>query len=107
MSVSIKLKNTIAKYSQDRRNDWDVKMGELVYAYNTSFQESTKHSPLEAKLHACQLTVIQTTLTLTKSWRYTPNLGALTQNRAGEQQKKEEAVKENIKKSTAKAESIL
>ena len=42
------LKNAIAKYSQDRRDEWDAKLGELVYAYNTSFQESTKHSPFEA-----------------------------------------------------------
>ena len=36
------LKNAIAKYSQDRRDEWDAKLGELVYAYNTSFQESTR-----------------------------------------------------------------
>ena len=38
------LKNGIAKYTQDHRDEWDGKLGELVYAYNTSFQESTKHS---------------------------------------------------------------
>ena len=44
------LKNAIAKYSHNHRDEWDVKLGELVYAYNTSFQESTKHShsPFEA-----------------------------------------------------------
>ena len=42
-----KSKHATAKYSQDRRDEWDVKLGELVYAYNTSFQESSKHSPFE------------------------------------------------------------
>ena len=29
---------------------WDVKSGEVVYAYNTVMQESTKHTPFEAML---------------------------------------------------------
>ena len=41
-------KNTIASYSQECRNGWDAKLGEIVYAYNTSVQESTKHTPFEA-----------------------------------------------------------
>lgn len=44
------LKNGIAKFSHDHRDEWDVNLGELAYAYNTSFQESTKHSPFEAML---------------------------------------------------------
>ena len=42
------LKNAIVKYSHDHRDEWDVNLGELVYTYDTSFQESTKHSPFEA-----------------------------------------------------------
>lgn len=42
------LKNAIAKYSQECRDEWDAKLMEIVYAYNTSVQESTKYSPFEA-----------------------------------------------------------
>ena len=41
------LKNAIAKYSQECRDEWDTKLMEIVYAYNTSIQESTKYSPFE------------------------------------------------------------
>ena len=41
-------KNAIANYSQECRNGWDAKLGEIVYAYNISVQESTMHTPFEA-----------------------------------------------------------
>ena len=40
--------NTLSKFAQDNRNSWDVKLQEVIYAYNTSVQESTKHNPFEA-----------------------------------------------------------
>ena len=40
--------NALAKNAQDDRTSWDVKLKEIVYAYNTAVQESTKHTPFEA-----------------------------------------------------------
>ena len=42
------LVNTRSKYTQEKRQVWDEKLAEVVYAYNTSVQESTKHTPFEA-----------------------------------------------------------
>ena len=40
--------NSLAKFAQENRNMWDDKLQEVVYAYNTAVQESTKHTPFEA-----------------------------------------------------------
>ena len=40
--------NTLAKFAQENRETWDAKLQEVVYAYNTAVQESTKHTPFEA-----------------------------------------------------------
>ena len=40
--------NSLAKFAQVDREMWDVKLAEVVYAYNTATQESTKHTPFEA-----------------------------------------------------------
>ena len=42
------LVNTLSKFVQENRQVWDEKLGEVVYAYNTAVQESTKHTPFEA-----------------------------------------------------------
>ena len=42
------LVNSLAKYAQGERSDWDKTLSEIVYAYNTAVQESTKHTPFEA-----------------------------------------------------------
>ena len=42
------LTNSLAKFAQDNRETWDESLQELVYAYNTAVQESTKHTPFEA-----------------------------------------------------------
>ena len=42
------LVNSLSKYSQEERQVWDTKLAEVVYAYNTAVQESTKHTPFEA-----------------------------------------------------------
>lgn len=39
--------NSLAKYVQENRDQWDEKLSEVVYAYNTAIQESTKYSPFE------------------------------------------------------------
>ena len=41
------LVNAIAKFAQQSRVDWDEKLPEVVYAYNTAVHESTKHTPFE------------------------------------------------------------
>ena len=41
------LVNAVAKFSQENRATWDEKLAEIVYAYNTSVHESTKHTPFE------------------------------------------------------------
>lgn len=40
--------NSLSKFAQEDRNMWDEKLGEVVYAYNTAMQESTKFTPFEA-----------------------------------------------------------
>ena len=40
--------NAIAKFAQQCRKRWDEKVFEVVYAYNTTVQESTKYTPFEA-----------------------------------------------------------
>ena len=42
------LVNSLAKFAQQNRETWDAKLSEVVYAYNTAVQESTKHTPFEA-----------------------------------------------------------
>ena len=42
------LVNSLSKFVQDDRDTWDVHVQEVVYAYNTAVQESTKHTPFEA-----------------------------------------------------------
>ena len=42
------LANSLAKYAQGNREAWDETLQEVVYAYNTAVQESTKHTPFEA-----------------------------------------------------------
>ena len=42
------LVNSLAKYVQGKHNQWDEMLSEVVYAYNTAIQESTKYSPFEA-----------------------------------------------------------
>ena len=42
------MKNAIAKFSQEDRFSWDVNILEIVYAYNTSVQDSTSYSPFQA-----------------------------------------------------------
>ena len=39
--------HSLSKFAQEDRQMWDVKLGEVVYAYNTAVQESTKHTPFE------------------------------------------------------------
>ena len=42
------LVNSLAKYVQEKRNQWNKMLSEVVYAYNTAIQESTKYSSFEA-----------------------------------------------------------
>ena len=40
--------NGLAKFALVNRETWDVKVSEVVYAYNTAVQTSTKHTPYKA-----------------------------------------------------------
>lgn len=40
--------NSLSKFAQDNRTTWDEKLSEVVYAYNTTVQESTKYTPFQA-----------------------------------------------------------
>ena len=42
------LANSLANFVQQNRETWDAKLSQIVYAYNTALQESTKHTPFEA-----------------------------------------------------------
>lgn len=100
------LKNAITKYSHDHRDEWDVKLGELVYAYNTSFQESTKHSPFEAMFgRVARLPVdcnTDNTDTDQKLEAYTNLRSPDSEERDAKRRKIEEAVKENIEQAQQK-----
>ena len=41
------MKRMIIKYTGTRKETWDVHLDTCVFAYNTSRQESTVHSPFE------------------------------------------------------------
>ena len=41
------LVNALSKFAQTDRDSWDEKLGEVVFAYNTAMQESSKHTPFE------------------------------------------------------------
>ena len=40
--------NSLSKFAQDARSRWDENLPEVVYAYNTGVQESSRHTPFEA-----------------------------------------------------------
>ena len=93
------LKNAIAKYSHDHRDEWDVKLGELVYAYNTSFQESSKHSPFEAMFgRVARLPVDCNTdyVDADRKLEYTNLRSPDVEKRDAKRRKIEEAAKDNI-----------
>ena len=37
----------LGKFAQEKREAWDEKLGEVMYGYNTSVQDSTQHTPFE------------------------------------------------------------
>ena len=100
------LKNAIAKYSQDRRDEWDVKLGELVYAYNTSFQESSKHSPFEAMFGRIARLPVDCNTDKVDADRKLEEYANLrspdAEERDAKRRKIEEAVKENIEQAQQK-----
>ena len=42
------LTNTIVKYVESNRKNWDSHLDEVVFAYNTAVQKSTKYTPFQA-----------------------------------------------------------
>ncbi len=40
---NLTLVNSLSNFAQKNREMWDEKQGEVVYAYDTAVQESTKH----------------------------------------------------------------
>lgn len=40
--------NSLSKFAPVNRDRWDEKLAEVVYGYNSTVQESTKHTPFEA-----------------------------------------------------------
>ena len=42
------LTNSIVKYVETDRENWDVHLDQVVFAYNTAVQESTKYTPFQA-----------------------------------------------------------
>ena len=81
------LVNALAKFAQDHRHTytWDLRIGELVYAYNTAVHESSKHTPFEVMFGR------MAKLQLTQSCVDTSET-----DRQARRQTMEEAVKSNI-----------
>ena len=44
------LTNSIVKYVEADRENWDVHLDQVVFAYNTAVQESTKYTPFQTML---------------------------------------------------------
>ena len=42
------LTNSIVKYVESDRENWDAHLDQVVFAYNTAVQESTKYTPFQA-----------------------------------------------------------
>ena len=71
------LVNSLSKFAQEDRQMWDVKLGEVVYAYNTAVQESTKHTPFEVMFGR----MARLPVDFNAASHYDPDTPAKTQNK--------------------------
>ena len=101
------LVNSLAKFAQENRDTWDEKLPEVVYAYNTAVQESTKHTPFEAMFgRMARLPVdFNASINFDADAKLKEFMDAKTNDsleRAAKRQKTEEAVKSNIEQAQKK-----
>ena len=100
------MKYSIAKISHGENSTWDVQISDIVYAYNTSIQDSTNYSPFQAMFgRIARLLIDINTDKLEPEAKLEKNISAYTP--AIEQVKNqrimmEEDIKKNIKKAQAK-----
>lgn len=99
--------NSLSKFVQDDRDTWDQHLQEVVYAYNTSVQESTKHTPFEAMFgRIARLPIdFNADSSYDADEKVEEFMDAESMNSfecASKRQKTEEDIKENIKKAQAK-----
>ena len=99
--------NSLAKFAQENRDTWDEKLPEVVYAYNTAVQESTKHTPFEAMFgRMARLPVdFNASINFDADAKLKEFMDAKTNDsleRAAKRQKTEEAVKSNIEQAQKK-----
>ena len=97
--------NAIAKFAQQCREGWDEKVFEVVYAYNTAVQESTKYTPFEAMFgHMAKLPV-----DLNLALDYDPNEKLLQYMNRGKGNKEIDGREYKIKypRSSTKTKEIL
>lgn len=101
------LMNSLAKFAQDNRDTWDDKLPEVVYAYNTAVQESTKHTPFEAMFG--RVGRLPVDFNATSNYDADAKLEAYMEaedecsfERAAKRRKTEEAIKANIEQAQKK-----
>ena len=101
------LVNSLAKFAQENRDIWDEKLPEVVHAYNTAVQESTKHTPFEAMFRRMtHLSVdFNASINFDADAKLKESMDAKTNDsleRAAKRRKTEEAVKSNIEQAQKK-----
>ena len=101
------LVNTLSKYTQEKRPMWDENSAEVVYmyAYNTTVQESTKHTLYEVMFGRMACLPVD----FNSAKHYDPD-AALEEYRTGKEGNKLELcgrreMEQAIKKNTAKAQT--
>lgn len=101
------LVNSLAKFAQENRKTWDARLNEVVYAYNTAVQESTKHTPFEAMFRRVARLPIDFNATHgydadVKQQQYQDAEDQESFELATKCRKTEDAIRENIKKAQRK-----
>ena len=105
------LVNSLAKFVQDDRDTWDQHLQEVVYAYNTAVQESTKHTPFEAMFgRTARLPIdFNADSCYDADEKVEEFMDAESMDSfecAAKRQKTEQVIKENIKKAQAKQKRL-
>ena len=106
------LVSSLAKFAQDNRETWDAKLNEVVYAYNTAVQESTKYTSFEAMFGRVARLPIDFNATsayaaVTKQQEYQDAEDQNSFEVALKRRKTEDAIKKKHQTSTKKAKAVL
>ena len=101
------LVNSLSKFVQDDRATWDTHVLEVVYAYNTTVQKSTKHTPFEAMFgrRGCLPVDLNADKNYNADEKVEDSVGAESENSfqgIAKRRRMEKCIKDNINKAHAK-----